>query len=341
MIGNGAEGEPGSFKDRYLLHHLPYPVLEGFWIAAWVVGAERAILFICEGFEEEIAAVRRALEEIRHAGLWTKSSPPLPEIEVFAGPDFYLAGEETALLEILEGRPPFPRQKPPYYPSVHGLFGRPTLVQNVETLANVPAILQRGADAFRQFGTPESPGTFLFSLSGDVERPGVYEFPLGTPLREVIGAGGGVAGGKRLKAVFPGGHSFGLITAAEIDIPLTFETLREAGSGLGAGCVTLLSEERCMVRAALRYASFFKGGSCGQCPPCQMGTHNLTGLLERILEGASHPGTVDSLLRLSGWMPGRGACGLISGAARCVGSLVTRFREEFEAHERGEGCGLS
>jgi NADH-quinone oxidoreductase subunit F len=339
VVANGAEGEPGSLKDRFLMKRLPHPILEGLWIAAHVLKARRAFLFVNGHFKEAIDACRKALSETEQgsflADLFGETSP-IP-LELFEGPDDYLAGEETALLEWMQGRPAIPRQKPPYYPGTFGLFGKPTLVNNVETLANVPEILRRGAGWFSGFGSGESRGTLLFSLNGDIRRPGVYEYPLGIPLNLLLEeAGGGIPDGRGLKAVFPGGPSFGLLKGDRSDTPLSFESLKEAGSGLGAGAVQVFDESRCMVKAALQYASFFKKECCRQCPPCEMGTHNLATLLARIFEGRPGPTDLDSALKLCEWMPGRGACGLVTGAAVSIGSLLRHFREEFEGHARGE-----
>lgn len=346
VVCNAAEGEPGSLKDRYLLRIAPHQVLEGIWIAARAVKAAKAYLFIKQEFTRELTVVKRALEECRDARSASGLTTNPEEIEIIEGPDQYLAGEETALLEVMEGRPPVPRQKPPYYPAYYGFQGKPTVINNVETLANVPAIIREGASWFSGFGTAESPGTMLFTLSGDVNRPGVYELPMGTPMRKLIwDLGGGILGGSAepseknaVKAVFPGGPSSAVLTVSQLDTPLSFEALRKAGSTLGAGAVRVLSQQRCMVREAVRHAIFFRDGSCGQCPACHMGTHNLSVVLERVQKGEGHSGDLNSLAELCRFMPGRGSCGLITGAALCVGSLLANFRDEFESHARGEPC---
>ncbi|MFQ5780823.1 MAG: NADH-quinone oxidoreductase subunit F, partial [Nitrospiria bacterium] len=286
---NVAEDEPGTFKDRYLLRANPHQLIEGAILSAYAVGAEEAYLYINGRFKEELRFMEEAIEEAREAGHWgtpfDKSGFHL-QLKICQSPGTYVAGEETALLEVIEGKVAAPRQKPPYYPSMHGLFGMPTVVNNAETIANVPHIVRKGGNWFRKVGTAASPGVMIFTLTGEVNRPGLYELPLGTPLRELIeDYGGGVKGGKCLKAVFPGGPSNTILPADQVDVSLDFDSLKAIGSGLGTGAVIVMSEETCMVRSALEVASFFAVESCGQCPPCKLGTEHLAELLEKIESG--------------------------------------------------------
>jgi NADH-quinone oxidoreductase subunit F len=260
-------------------------------------------------------------------------------VEPFRGPDAYIAGEETAMIEALEGRTPRPRQKPPYYPIQHGLFGKPTLVNNAETLYNVPLIISRGAEWYQQYGTSTSPGTMLFTLSGDVERPGVYELELGTPLRTLLcDCGGGVKDGRPLKAIFPGGPSHALVTEKQLDVPLDFDSLKAIGSSLGTAGVTVYSDRTCMVSVALRYAAFYAEGSCRQCPPCYMGTAHIRDLLQAIEEGRGTGKEIARIKQICNLIRGRGYCDLINSAVRSVESVLHHFTPEFEAHTSQRRC---
>jgi len=261
------------------------------------------------------------------------------ELQVFEGHGSYVAGEETAMLESMQGRPAMPRQKPPFYPTDYGLYGKPTLVNNVETLCNVPRILHKGAAWFTQVGTEKCPGTMMFSLSGAVQRPGVYEMPMGVTMRELIETcGGGVPGGRKIKAVFPGGPAFSMVTADQLDLPMDFDSLKKAGTGLGSAGVIVVDDATCMVRQTLKFSNFFKGESCGQCPPCRMGTINLATLMEKIEAGEGTQKDLDSLLQLCGFVKGTGYCTLVTGAAVLVQSSLKLFRHEFEEHIKLQRC---
>ena len=239
----------------------------------------------------------------------------------------------------MQGRPAMPRQKPPFYPTDYGLYGKPTLVNNVETLCNVPRILHKGAAWFTQVGTEKCPGTMLFSLSGAVNRPGVYEMPMGVTMRELIEqCGGGVPGGRNIKAVFPGGPAFSMVTADQLDLPMDFDSLKKAGTGLGSAGVIVVDDATCMVRQTLKFSNFFKGESCGQCPPCRMGTINLATLMTKIEAGEGTHKDLDSLLQHCGFVKGPGYCTLVTGAAVLVQSSVKLFRSEFEDHIRLQRC---
>src|SRR6266508_4018788 len=268
-VCNGAEGEPATFKDRLLLRTNPYQVLEGLAIGAYAVGAERAYIGLKETFTQEIERLGRALDEMREAD----ALGGIP-VEVVEGPDLYLLGEETGLEEVIEGRLPLPRVARPF---VLGLFAQPpndnpTLVNNVETLANVPHILAEGPEWLRATGTEASPGTMLFTICGDVRQEGVFELPLGTPLRYLVeDLAGGPAAGRAVKAIFPGASNTVLLPE-ELDAPMDFVSMRQVGSGLGAAGFAVFDDSACMVRAAFLYSRFLYVESCGQCPACKFGT---------------------------------------------------------------------
>ena len=342
FVCNAGEHEPGTFKDRYLLKHYPHQLLEGCLIAAHAVQAKASFLYINHEYEEERANFEKALAQAEAQGFVGKNIQGTGidlEIEIFSGQGSYVAGEETAMLESMQGRPAMPRQKPPFYPTDFGLYGKPTLVNNVETLCNVPWILLNGAGWFTQVGTEKCPGTMLFSLSGAVARPGVYELPMGTPLRTLIEqCGGGVPGGRKVKAVFPGGPSFAMVTPDQLDLPMDFDSLKKAGTGLGSAGVIVVDDATCMVAQTLKFSEFFKAESCGQCPPCRMGTINLSTLMAKIENGAGTQKDLGSLLQLCGFVKGTGYCTLVTGAAVLVQSSVRLFREEYDEHVRLQRC---
>jgi len=338
---NASEGEPGTEKDRSLIRLNPHQLVEGAAIAAYAIGAGTVYIFLKGRFTEEYHCLVRAVGEAKAAKLIGTGPGVLFQVEVepFRGPDAYIAGEETAMIEALEGRTPRPRQKPPFYPIQHGLFGKPTLVNNAETLYNVPLIINRGAEWYQQYGTPTSPGTMLFTLSGDVERPGVYELELGTPLRALLDdCGGGVKNGRPLKAVFPGGPSHALLTAAQLDVPLDFDSLKAIGSSLGTAGVMVCSDQACMVAVALRHAAFYADGSCRQCPPCYMGTAHIRDLLQAVEEGRGTGKEIARIKQICNLIRGRGYCDLINSAVRSVESVLHHFTPEFEAHVSQRRC---
>jgi NADH-quinone oxidoreductase subunit F len=339
---NASEGEPGTLKDRHLIRANPHLLIEGVVIAAYTVGADEAYIFLKDKFHEEHRILSGALDAAGQQGYWGRSvlgSSYGVTVHLFRGPDAYIAGEETAMLESIEGKTPRPRQKPPYYPIQYGLFGLPTLVNNAETLANIPKIVLRGGAWFAAVGPPTSPGTMLFSLTGSVARPGVYELPLGTPLRSLIyDIGGGIPNGRVLKAVFPGGPSQTVLIERDLDVPLDFDSLKRIGSGLGTAGVMVYDDQTCMIRVAIEFARFYQGGSCRQCPPCELGTQNIAELLTKIENGQAAPKDVDFLTQVFGLVRGRGYCDLISSAVRSAESTVKLFREEYDAHIMGRRC---
>lgn len=342
FVCNAGEHEPGTFKDRHLLRSIPHQLIEGCLIAAHTVQAKAAFIYVNHEYEDERNNLKKAIEEARRTGLLGKNilgSGYDLELQVFDGYGSYVAGEETAMLESMQGRPAMPRQKPPFYPTDFGLYGKPTLVNNVETLCNIPRILYKGASWFTQVGTEKCPGTMMFSLSGAVNRPGVYEMPMGVTIRELIErCGGGVPGGRGIKAVFPGGPAFSMVTPDQLDLPMDFDSLKKAGTGLGSAGTIVIDDATCMVAATLKYSNFFKGESCGQCPPCRMGTNNMATLMAKIEDGQATQKDLDSLLQLCGFVKGTGYCTLVTGAAVLVQSSVKLFHQEYEEHLRLQRC---
>ena len=344
LVCNAGEHEPGTFKDRHLLRHNPHQLIEGMVIASYALGAKETHLFLNGTFTKEIERVREAIREAVDRGFLGSRIMGTDfscDIQIFLGSDAYVAGEETAMLEAMQGREAKPKHKPPFYPTVFGLHGKPTVVNNVETFSNIPHILRQGADWFRTIGTRTSPGTMLFSVSGDVIRPGVYELPMGTPLREIIEEhGGGLKDGRTLKAVYPGGPSMAFLMPEEIDVLMDFDSLKSVGSGLGSAGVIVLDDTNCMVEQVMKFCRFFEIESCGQCPPCKMGTHYLHQILEKIEAGEGRTEDLQSLERLSGFVKGRGDCTVITGAAVAVECGLRHFRDEFESHIQEHRCSL-
>jgi NADH-quinone oxidoreductase subunit F len=342
FVCNAGEHEPGTFKDRHLLKTIPHQLIEGCLIASRTAQAKASFIYVNHEYEEERENLKKALAQAKERGFVGKNilgSGIDIDLQVFEGHGSYVAGEETAMLESMQGRPAMPRQKPPFYPTDYGLYGKPTLVNNVETLCNVPRILHKGAAWFTQVGTEKCPGTMMFSLSGAVNRPGVYEMPMGVTMRELIErCGGGVPDGRKIKAVFPGGPAFSMVTADQLDLPMDFDSLKKAGTGLGSAGVIVVDDATCMVRQTLKYSNFFKVESCGQCPPCRMGTINLATLMTKIEAGEGTQKDLDSLLQLCGFVKGTGYCTLVTGAAVLVQSSLKLFRHEFEEHITLQRC---
>jgi NADH-quinone oxidoreductase subunit F len=334
VVCNAAEGEPGTFKDRWLLRMNPYQVLEGLAIAAHVVGAQAAYLGIKAGFEQEVGRLEEAMREMADRDLLGR----IP-IELVPGPDEYLFGEEKALLEVIEGSLPLPRIVPPW---MEGLFRKPgspnpTVVNNAETLANVPHIIREGAGWFRSLGTEDSPGTMLFTLAGDVRHPGVYEMPLGLSLRELVyGLGGGPPEGRELKAIFPGASST-VISPEQLDTPLGFDPMRAVGTALGSGGFVVYDDSACIVRATLAFSRFLYVESCAQCPACKHGTGAITELLERIDSGEGSDGDVETILARALTVTDAQRCALPTGETLIAQSAVQVFGHEFAEHF-GRGC---
>ncbi len=345
FVCNAGEHEPGTFKDRYLIQHYPHRLIEGCLIAAFTVGARASYIYLNAEFREARNSLAQAMEQARARGVLGDNvlgSGVDLALEIFDGHGSYVAGEETAMLESMQGRPAQPKAKPPFYPTDFGLHGKPTLVNNVETLSHVPAILRNGGQWFREMGVEQSPGTMLFSLSGAVNRPGVYELPLGMPLRHLIEeCGGGMLPGRMVKAVFPGGPSFAMVGPDELDLPMDFDSLKQAGTGLGSAGVIVVDDATCMVAHTLALSTFFREESCGQCPSCRIGTEHLEALIAKIETGNGTHGDLEKLLQICGFVKGTGYCTLVTGAAVLVQNSLRLFRHEFEDHIVKQACPFS
>jgi NADH-quinone oxidoreductase subunit F len=335
---NADESEPGAFKDRELMMKNPHQLIEGCAIAALAVDAIYAFIFIRGEYWEIADILDQAVSEAYEAGFLGSNilgTGCRVELVVHRGAGAYICGEETALLDALEGKRGNPRLKPPF-PAIQGLYGGPTLINNVETLSNVPHIVRNGADWYKRFGTQESTGTKVVSVSGHVERPGNYEIELGISSREIIyGLAGGPPEGRRVKAWFPGGSSAPVLTEAELDLPYTFEALAEAGSMLGSGSIIVADETVSIPELALRTARFYHHESCGKCTPCREGTNWTTKMLERIVNGQGTPMDIDIIASVQDNIIGNCLCVLGDSMAMPVGSMVKKFRGEFEAALEG------
>jgi NADH-quinone oxidoreductase subunit F len=332
LIVNGNEDEPGTFKDRMLLEETPHQVIEGAAVAALAVGANRVMFYINPEMARSTAAMKAALEQWQTSDLLELGSSALGkplELVLLPGSGHYIGGEETASMEWVENRFPFPRGKPPY-PAQAGVHGCPTLINNVETLAHVSHIAVHGGAWFRSLGKAPGTGTKLYSLSGDVLYPGVFELPMGTPLRELIFVhGGGLLSGKPLKAVFTGGPSSTLLTPADLDVAMDFESLRARGSNLGTGAMIVISEGTGIVKRVAEYERFFAHSSCGQCNSCKVGTATMSRLLDRIDTGRGTAADLATLENLCTMLPGSGRCHLINGAVQLLDSAFHHFHDEF------------
>lgn len=332
VVMNGGEDEPGSKKDRVLMENVPHLILDGIILAAYAVQAEKAYLYINHGYEAATRAMETAVEEARQAGYCGADSAGSGfdlEIVMVAAPSNYVAGEDTAALEFIEGKEPLPRQKPPF-PVTEGLFGKPSLVNNVETLANIAPIVNKGPESYRSFGTADSPGTMVFSLGDEMERPGVYELPLGTPLRHLVEeCGGGLKHGKAIKAILPGGPSSGFLLPESLDLPLDHNSLREAGSSIGCGVVKVLTEDDSVLDEVVRIADFFARESCGQCPACRMETNMLVAMLKKVQAGEGNDALVEQFGKVLAFNKGKGFCSLINMPGPPIESAVRLFPEEF------------
>jgi NADH-quinone oxidoreductase subunit F len=332
---NADESEPGTFKDRELMHKNPHQLVEGVLIGAFAAGAGHAFIYIRGEYEEEADILDAAVAESYargYAGQSIFGSGFSCSLVVHRGAGAYICGEETALLDSLEGKRGNPRLKPPF-PANQGLYNGPTLINNVETLCNAPHIIVNGADWFRSFGTAKSPGTKVVSVSGNVKRPGNYEVELGIPAREIVyGLAGGPAPGRRVKAWFPGGSSAPVLTEEHLDLPYDFESMAQAGSMLGSGAIIVVDETVPIVEVALRLAEFYRHESCGKCVPCREGTNWTVKMLERIDSGEATPMDLDVMASVQANIIGNCLCVLGDSMAMPVGSMIKHFRPEFEAH---------
>src|SRR6266540_4986679 len=340
---NADESEPGTFKDREIMEIEPHMLLEGVAIASYAIGANDAFIYIRGEYVTAADGLEAAIEEATRAGLFGADALGKGfdlRIHVFRGAGAYICGEETALLESLEGRRPMPRSRPPF-PAVEGLYRRPTVINNVETLANVPGIIDRGSGWYNSIGTPpRNTGPKIFCLSGRVNRPGNYELPLGAvTVRELIDDYGlGVIDGKAVKGVLTAGVSAPILTREKLDTKLDYDAVQAAGSMLGSASLIVLDEDTCIVRAAALMEEFFRHESCGKCTPCREGTSWLFKILQRIEQGRGVPGDLDLLLSLSGEISGKVLCALGDFATSPVPATVKQYRDEYVAHIEGGRC---
>jgi NADH-quinone oxidoreductase subunit F len=338
---NTDEGEPGTFKDRQIVECDPHQIIEGVIIASYAVGATRAYVYIRGEFFLGVKRWIKAIADAYEHGFLGKNilgSGFNLDMSVHRGAGAYICGEETAMIESLEGKPGNPRLKPPF-PAQRGVFGYPTLVHNIETLACIKHIVLRGPEWFAGIGTADSKGPKIFSVSGHVNRPGNYELPLGTPLREIIYEhAGGVHQGRRIKAVIPGGASTPVLTEDQIDTPMAFETLEKAGSQLGTGAIIVMDETTCMVEASRRITKFFAHESCGRCVPCRIGSVRLYETLERIERGKGLPDDIERALYLAQNIDGRTFCPMGAALVNPARSTILKFRPEYEYHIQHKKC---
>ena len=341
VVCNTDEGEPGTFKDRDIMHSNPHALIEGMIIAGFAMGAVAGYNYVHGEIFEDYERFEVALGEARAAGFLGKNimgSEFSFELYAHHGYGAYICGEETALLESLEGKKGQPRFKPPF-PASFGLYGKPTTINNTETFASVPFIIRDGAASFNQFGLENNFGTKLFSVSGHVERPGNYEVPLGTPFSEWLEMCGGMKDGKKLKAVIPGGSSAPVIPAdIMMQTNMDYDSIAKAGSMLGSGAVIVMDEDVCMVKALERLAYFYHEESCGQCTPCREGTGWLYRIIHRIENGEGRPEDLDLLESVGDQMAGKTICALADAAVMPVQGMMKHFRDEFEYHIEHKKC---
>jgi len=341
LVCNSDEGEPGTFKDRDILRYNPHIVIEGMAIAAYAMGIAVGYNYIHGEIWDVYERFEEALEEARAAGLLGRNilgSGFDFQLHAYHGFGAYICGEETALLESLEGKKGQPRFKPPF-PASFGLYGKPTTINNTETFAAVPWIINNGGEAYLALGKPNNGGTKVFSVSGDVERPGNYEVRLGTPFAELLDMAGGMRGGRPLKAVVPGGSSMPVLPAdIMMKTDMDYDSIAKAGSMLGSGAVIVMNDTRCMVRCLLRFSYFYYEESCGQCTPCREGTGWLYRMVDRIEHGQGKPEDLDLLNNVADNIQGRTICALGDAAAMPVRAFIKHFRSEFEHHIRHGRC---
>ncbi|GCE26558.1 NADH-quinone oxidoreductase subunit F [Dictyobacter alpinus] len=340
---NADESEPGTCKDRVLMEQIPHRLIEGIIITSYACKVHTAFIYVRGELAKAGRQVERAVEEAYAAGLLGKNildSDFSLDVIVHRGAGAYICGEESALMESLEGRRGYPRLKPPF-PAVVGLYGGPTVINNCETLATVPAIVAGGGEWYASFGTEKSKGTRIFSLSGQVKNPGTYELPLGVPMRTLIydpQYGGGILDDRELKAIIPGGSSTFILTPDKIDTPMDYESIAAAGSMLGSGGVIVISDATCIVGAILRMTEFYRDESCGKCTPCREGTFWMTEILERLEHGHGYLKDVDLLLDICDNLAGKSFCPLGDAATSSITSGIRFFREEFEYHAKFGCC---
>jgi NADH-quinone oxidoreductase subunit F len=338
---NSDEGEPGTFKDRDILRYNPHSVIEGMAIAAYAMGISVGYNYIHGEIWETYERFEEALEQARAAGYLGDNimgSNFSFQLHAHQGYGAYICGEETALIESIEGKKGQPRFKPPF-PASYGIYGKPTTINNTETFAAVPFIIQNGGDWFLELGKPNNGGTKIFSISGDVEKPGNYEIPLGTPFATLLEMAGGMKGGRKIKAVIPGGSSMPVLPGeVMMATDMDYDSIAKAGSMLGSGAVIVMDETRCMVKSLLRLSYFYYEESCGQCTPCREGTGWLYRIINRIEHGEGRPEDLDMLNSIADNIQGRTICALGDAAAMPVRAFLKHFREEFEHHITHKSC---
>jgi NADH-quinone oxidoreductase subunit F len=333
LVVNADESEPGAFKDRELMGRNPHLLIEGCLIGARTILSKSVFIYIRGEYFTEWEVLQRAVDDARAAGLFGDI-----EITVHRGAGAYICGEETALLDSLEGRRGQPRPRPPF-PPIQGLYMSPTQINNVQTIATIPVIISLGADEFAKIGPETSPGTAVFSLSGNVANPGNYELELGSTLRELIyDVGGGVPDGRAIKAIIPGGSSVPILTPDQLDTPMDYDSIGAAGSFFGSAAVMVIDDRCCMVQLALRAEKFYMHESCGKCTPCREGTRWLVQLLEKIEDGRGEYSDLDLIESVGSRILGRSLCALGDFAVYPVQSYLRKFRSEFEAHIEQGAC---
>jgi NADH-quinone oxidoreductase subunit F len=333
LVVNADESEPGAFKDREVMARVPHRLIEGCLIAAHAIESTDVFIYIRGEYLAEYEILAAAVEEAREAGIFG-----VVRITVHRGAGAYICGEETALLESLEGKRGQPRPRPPF-PPIQGLYAAPTQINNVCTIATVPVILEMGAEEFAKVGSPSSPGTAIFSVSGNVARPGNYELDLGTPMRELIYEhAGGIAAGRELKAVIPGGSSVPALTPDQIDVPLDYDSLGAIGTFFGAASLIVVDDRCCMVQLAIRSTKFYMHESCGKCTPCRVGTRWMVQILESIENGSATHADLELLDSVGDNILGKVLCALGEFAVYPVASYLSKWRDEFVAHVEQGGC---
>jgi NADH-quinone oxidoreductase subunit F len=341
VVCNSDEGEPGTFKDRDILRYNPHILIEGMIIAGYAMGVTVGYNYIHGEIWQAYEVFEQALDEARAAGYLGKNILGKGlDFELYAhhGYGAYICGEETALLESLEGKKGQPRFKPPF-PASFGLYGKPTTINNTETFAAVPWIIRNGGDKFLEIGRPNNGGSKIFSISGDVERPGNYEIPLGTPFAKLLELAGGMRGGKKIKAVIPGGSSAPVVRGENMmNTDMDYDSIAKAGSMLGSGAVIVMDETRCMVRSLLRLSYFYFEESCGQCTPCREGTGWMYRMVHRIEHGQGRMEDLDLLNNIADNIQGRTICALGDAAAMPVRAFIKQFRDEFAYHIENKRC---
>ena len=341
LVCNSDEGEPGTFKDRDILRYNPHSVIEGMAIGAYAMGITAGYNYIHGEIWDVYQRFEEALDEARAAGFLGDKilgSDFSFQLHAFHGYGAYICGEETALLESIEGKKGQPRFKPPF-PASFGLYGKPTTINNTETFASVPFIMNVGADAYLGMGKPNNGGTKIFSVSGDVARPGNYEVPLGTPFATLLELAGGMRDGKKIKGVIPGGSSMPVIKGdLMMQTDMDYDAIAKAGSMLGSGAVIVMNEDRCMVKSLLRLSYFYYEESCGQCTPCREGTGWLYRMVHRIEHGEGRPDDLDTLLSVCDGIQGRTICALGDAAAMPVRAMIKNFTDEFAYHIEHKRC---